>query len=108
MADKWDRGLSKRAPLTLKRIMEAVVALLPYLYVSEALAIQNGMTHEGSLFGAPAWLRVDSDEQVTGTPKVPVLHLWCLLVDLGLEMASYFLRDDQMLVSPIKIGRGLS
>ncbi|MGQ5267446.1 hypothetical protein [Xanthomonas arboricola] len=108
MADKWDRGLPKGTPVTLKRILTPVAALLPYLYVSEALAIENGMTHEGSLFGAPAWLRVDSDEQVTGTPKVPALHVWCLLVDLGLEFGSYFLRDDQMLVSPIKLGRGLS
>lgn len=108
MDDKWDRGLPKSAPTLLYRALTSVLALLPYLYVSESLAIENGMTHEGSLFGAPAWVRVDSDEQVTGTPKVPVLHLWCLLVDLGLEMASYFLRDDQMLVSPIKIGRGLS
>ncbi|MEB1026004.1 hypothetical protein VDP41_06125 [Xanthomonas campestris pv. campestris] len=92
----------------MKRTLSAIARLLPFLYVAEAVAVQSGMTHEGKLFGAPAWLRVDSDEQVTGTPKVPALHLWCLLVDLSLELASYFIRDDQMLVSPIKIGRSLA
>ncbi|MFS8372414.1 hypothetical protein JH314_08290 [Xanthomonas campestris] len=92
----------------MKRTLSAIAQLLPFLYVAEAVAVENGMTHEGKLLGAPAWLRVDSDEQVTGTPKVPALHLWCLLVDLSLELASYFIRDDQMLVSPIKIGRSLT
>ncbi len=116
MPDKWDRGLpGPEAQQTstsngerMKRTLSCLAGLLPALYVRETVAIANGMTHEGRLFGVPAWLRVDGDDQVTGTPKVPALHLWCLLIDLSLEVASCFMREDQVLASPITIGRPLA
>ncbi|HEL4296697.1 TPA: hypothetical protein UM674_000626 [Stenotrophomonas maltophilia] len=75
------------------------------LYVTRREALDAGMTHSGRLFGVPAWLRVDSDEQVTGTPKVPALHLWCWLIDQLLELPCCLLPQDCALVSPITIGR---
>lgn len=79
-----------------------------YLYVTRAAAIEAGMTHEGRLFGCPAWLRVDSDEEVIGTPKVPLLHLWCLLIDGLLVIGSYFIPPDRILVSLITIGKPIA
>ncbi|HFT6991394.1 hypothetical protein ACL5HQ_13755 [Stenotrophomonas maltophilia] len=66
------------------------------------------MTHEGRLFGVPAWLREDSDTQVTASPKVPVLHLWCMAVDLVLEIAAAFVQEDRTLESPITLGRRIA
>lgn len=75
------------------------------IYITEQEALEAGMTHEGRLFGAPAWLRVDSDDQVTGTPKVPVLHLWCWVADLAMELKACFFYVDEVVESPISIGR---
>ncbi|EED38465.1 hypothetical protein SSKA14_1476 [Stenotrophomonas sp. SKA14] len=66
------------------------------------------MTHEGRLFGVPAWLREDSDSQVTGSPKVPALHLWCMAVDLVLEIAAAFVQEDRTLESPITLGKRIA
>ncbi len=76
-----------------------------WLYIDRASAIDAGMTHEGRLFGVPAWLREDSDTQVTASPKVPALHLWCMAVDLVLEIAAAFVQEDLTLESPITLGR---
>ncbi|OEZ02306.1 MULTISPECIES: hypothetical protein [Stenotrophomonas] len=75
------------------------------IYITEQEAADAGMTHEGRLFGVPAWLRVDSDEQVTGTPKVPALHLWCWVADLAMELKACFFYVDEVVESPISIGR---
>ncbi|MFT4410199.1 hypothetical protein ACLMOV_11270 [Stenotrophomonas muris] len=75
------------------------------IYVTKGDALANGMTHEGTLFGVPAWLRVDSEEQVTGTPKIPALHLWCWVIDQLLELTCCLLPRDCALVSPITVGR---
>lgn len=75
------------------------------IYITEQQALEAGMTNEGRLFGVPAWLRVDSDEQVTGTPKVPVLHLWCWVADLAMELKACLFYVDEVVESPISIGR---
>ncbi|NMT33346.1 hypothetical protein HGQ62_01625 [Stenotrophomonas maltophilia] len=74
------------------------------IYVTKADALANGMTHEGTLFGVPAWRCVDSEEQVTGTPKIPALHLWCWVIDQLLELTCCLLPQDCELVSPITVG----
>lgn len=74
------------------------------IYVTRQDAIDAGMTNEGRLFGVPAWLRVDSEEQVTGTPKIPALAFWCWLVDLVLDLTCCFISEDRLLVSPITVG----
>lgn len=79
-----------------------------YIYVTRADAIEAGMTYEGKMFGCPAWLRVDSDMQVTGTPKIPILHLWCLAIDWLLEIGSHLVPEDKVLVSPITIEKPIA
>lgn len=79
-----------------------------FLYVTEADAIAAGMTHEGRMFGVPAWLAVTDENEVTGTPKVPVLNLWCLLIDALMEAATYFLDSETCVETPIYLGRPLA
>lgn len=75
------------------------------LYITRQEALNAGLTHEGTLFGVPAYLAITSDYVVSGTPKVPVLVLWCMFADALYELASYFLRGHQVLQSPIRIER---
>ncbi|TAA45650.1 hypothetical protein [Pseudoxanthomonas winnipegensis] len=76
-----------------------------WLYVTESAAIASGLTHEGRLFGCPAWLRLDSEEHVVGTPKVPALAVWCCVVDRAMDLATCFLSADTVVVTPITVGR---
>ncbi|APQ41897.1 MAG: hypothetical protein G3W64_19830 [Xanthomonas euvesicatoria] len=79
---------------------------LDYLYTRESAAMAIGMTHEGRMFGVPAWLTTDGDV-CYGCPKVPVLQLWCILIDSLMGAATYFLPEDAVLEVPIHIGRPL-
>ncbi len=80
--------------------------MLHYLYITRATALDAGLTHEGTLFGVPAWFDGDDDERISmATPKIPVLHLWCMLCDSLYEMASRFFSEDFVLVSPITVTR---
>lgn len=75
-----------------------------WLYITKARALESGLTHEGRLFGVPAWFDGDDDGEVSmATPKIPALHLWCMLVDGLMEAASYLIPADAVLVSPITI-----
>lgn len=78
--------------------------MLNYIYITAAAALDAGLTHEGKLFGVPAWFDGDDDGQIAmATPKVPILHVWCMLADSLYEMASRFMPADAVLVSPIKV-----
>jgi hypothetical protein len=72
------------------------------IYLTKARALESGLTHEGTMFGVPAWFDGDGDSGMA-TPKLPVLHLWCIFADFFYEMASYFIPSDGVLVSPIYI-----
>ena len=74
-----------------------------WLYITQARALEIGLTHEGSLFGVPAWFAGDDDEIAHATPKLPVLHLWCMFADFCFEMASHLTPADRELVSPITV-----
>jgi hypothetical protein len=74
-----------------------------WLYITKARAIESGMTHEGSLFGVPAWFEGDDNECVMATPKVPMLNAWCWFADKCFELASLFILSDAVLVSPIAV-----
>lgn len=74
-----------------------------WLYISRADALAAGLTHKGSLFGVPAWLAGEDGEVSMATPKIPALHAWCMLCDAVLELMSYFMPSDSILVSPITI-----
>jgi hypothetical protein len=74
-------------------------------YITKKQALKAGLTHEGKLFGVPAYFGTDYGHAVTATPKVPVLNLYCLLADALYEFASYFLHGHHVLHTPIKIER---
>lgn len=80
--------------------------LTDLIYITKTRALEVGLTHEGHMFGVPAWFEDDgknADEFFACTPKIPALHLWCMLVDWLLEMGSYLMDKDTVLVSPITV-----
>lgn len=80
--------------------------ILDYVYLRESTAIAQGMTHEGRMFGLPSYVASDGDV-VIGCPKVPLLQVWCILVDGLMHAACYFLSEDVVLETPIYVGRPL-
>ena len=79
--------------------------LLDLIYISRDRAQEIGLTHEGTLFGVPAWFAGDDEEIAMATPKVPVLHAWCWFADRCFELAAFFTPSHVELVSPIRITR---
>jgi hypothetical protein len=75
------------------------------LYITKREALAAGLTHEGTLFGVPAWFGEHNGQVCRATPKIPVLHLWCMFCDSLYEVASYFLHGHTVLKSPIHIER---
>lgn len=77
---------------------------LHLIYLPRRAAIAYGMTHEGTLFGVPAWMSVGShDNELLAAPKVPVLQLWTLLADSVFELITWFMPADWTIESPIHI-----
>ena len=79
--------------------------MLNYLYITRAAALDAGLTHEGTLFGVPAWFDGDGDYVSMATPKLPILHAWCWLADKCFDLATYFMSADAVLESPISVKR---
>jgi hypothetical protein len=77
--------------------------MLHLIYITRNMAKEAGLTHEGTLFGVPAWFAGENDEVSIATPKVPILHVWCWLADSAYEILSYFISSDEVIESPIKI-----
>lgn len=77
--------------------------MLDFIYITKARALESGLTHEGSLYGVPAWFAEDNGDVAMATPKVPLLHAWCWLADKCFDLAAHFITDDTVLVSPIHI-----
>lgn len=50
---------------------------MQWAYISRKAAIENGYTHEGRMFGCPAWFAAADNEYVRAVPKLVVLSLWC-------------------------------
>jgi hypothetical protein len=79
---------------------------LHLLYLPRRVAIEYGMTHEGWLFGVPAWIAQGShNNELIAVPKIQILQLWALLADAVLGLATYFMREDQSFEAPIRIVR---
>ena len=77
--------------------------MLHWIYITKACALEVGMTHEGTLFGVPAWFQGDDDECSMATPKIPALHAWCMFADFCYATAAFFMPSDGVLVSPITV-----
>lgn len=78
--------------------------MIEYIYINREMARGAGLTHEGTLFGVPAWFDGADDEEVCmATPKVPLLHAWCWLADKFYEFGAYLIPHNCVLRSPIKV-----
>lgn len=85
-------------------MLKAIAGMLSLIYITRAQALAFGFTHEGTLFGVPAWMRDgDSVHDCYACPKVPVLQAWALFADSLYEFASWFMWEDQSLQTPIHI-----
>jgi hypothetical protein len=79
------------------------------IYISKKAALAGGLTHEGTLFGVPAWFAGDDDGEICmATPKFVPFHAWCWLADKAYGIASYFMSSDSVLVSPIDVIRKIA
>lgn len=79
------------------------------IYINKEAAIAAGATHEGTLFGVPAWFIGDEDDgPVMAVPKFTPFELWCWLADKAFGLAAYFTPSDKILVSPINIKRRIA
>lgn len=81
--------------------------ILDWLYLTEASAVEYGMTHEGRLFGVPAWLTITGENEVLGAPKVPILQLWCILIDRLMDAACWLIPEDVEVATPVFVGRSI-
>ena len=75
------------------------------IYINKADALAAGLTHEGTLFGVPAWF-VDvphSSDEAIGTPKFVPLIAYCIVANLAFAAAAYLLPVGTVLRTPIYI-----
>ena len=79
--------------------------MVELIYITRDHAKAAGLTHEGTLFGVPAWFEGnDEDSDVTmATPNVPLLHAWCWLADKFYAFGAMLIPADAVLRSPITI-----
>jgi hypothetical protein len=78
--------------------------MLP-LWISREEALVAGMTHHGRMFGVPAWVAETGENEISGCPKIPVLQLWCQVIDWLMELVTYAMSEDMELVTPISLDR---
>jgi len=77
-----------------------------YLYLTEARAKEIGFTHSGSLYGVPAWIMDEGDEEeLKACPKVPALQLYAIAMDTLFDWLTYFIHEDQVVETPIVMTR---
>jgi hypothetical protein len=77
---------------------------IPRLFVTRADALASGLTHEGSIYGVPSWMRVDGDDYMAAAKFAP-LAIWCVLCDKVFDIWAAFMSDEYILVSPMKLGK---
>jgi hypothetical protein len=76
-----------------------------YVTIQDAKAA--GLTHEGKLFGVPAWMRCDGDN-MAAVPKFQPFTAWTWLADKAFDIASYFIPAGASLPSPIYLGSSIT
>ncbi len=72
------------------------------IYINRIDALMMGCTHEGTLFGVPAWFD-SADPESESIPKFTPFYYWCNFADWCYDMAALFLSDHQTLSSPIYV-----
>lgn len=78
-----------------------------YFSIEDAKAC--GLTHEGRLFGVPAWMRCSNDEFMA-VPKFVPFNAWTLFCDWAFDVAADLLcnRSTGPMVAPIHVGRSIA
>lgn len=62
------------------------------MFIDREAALAEGLTHEGTLFGVPAWFMDDGTGEISlATPKFLPFSVWCALMDKAFDLATYFL-----------------
>lgn len=77
------------------------------LYLTKARAKEYGFTHEGSIYGVPAYLVSLDAERVGACPKIVVLQLYSLFMDYMFGFMAYFCSEDTEITTPIVFGSKL-
>lgn len=74
------------------------------MYITKERALEAGLTHEGTLYGVPAWFADDGNGETSmATPKFLPLQAWCYLADKAFDLAACFMPATCVLESPITI-----
>lgn len=86
----------------------AQLRALDVLYITRERAQALGFTHEGTLFGVPAWFVAtgNEDPEPLSCPKIPALQAYAVVASLLCDLATQFMRDDQEFEA-LRIGRRL-
>lgn len=73
-----------------------------HAYIDKATALKVGMTHEGTIFGAPMWFEGDplATGMITGIPKSSIFTPWIWLCDQAFELATWFMLVEQSIQMP--------
>lgn len=79
--------------------------LLDCLYLTRARAIALGFTHEGRLFGVPAWMRDVNSEAPICCPKILVLQFYAMACDWVFESFAAGMPEDATLETPLVVTR---
>lgn len=73
------------------------------LTISKDEALKMGLTHEGVICGVPCWMaHVDSND-FQAAPKFIPANLWLGFCNLAFDVASWFMREDQVIEFPMKV-----
>lgn len=81
--------------------------LTDWLYITENRALELGFTHSGGLYGVPAWVAEDGEDDFIACPKLTILQLYAIAIDTLFEWMTYLLPEDCTVETPITLGRKL-
>lgn len=75
------------------------------MITTRKMAIELGMTHEGTFFGVPVWFKLNKldDDEFNLTPKLWVYWIWIFICDKLYEIATWFMSGDSYLETPMSI-----
>ena len=79
--------------------------LRDFLYLTQARAIALGFTHQGRLFGVPAWMRDVEGEAPICCPKIVALQFYAMAMDRLFELVAGSMSEEMELVTPLRVIR---
>lgn len=75
------------------------------IYLSERRAQQLGFTHHGRIYGVPCWIAEKGPDQVVACPKITLLQLYAMAASWVFDQFTYFMMEDDELITPLFFGR---